>query len=277
MDKFYFNALFIRSKLTNIIVLIFEILALPIIALLLYGLEKIFPESPFFVVILSLTLILVLYNSYSYLNGKYNKNCGEYIEFKYNKLYYKTMDKKGEIALNQIKEIVAHYPTDYITMPVEKQVVIYGSYIAIYMDIILVNNHKKKLNFELNCLPFYNKIVNPDIYKTYGYMYSSVVMFQSFLNDQSKKYNFSFKIMNKRFENRWIYLLKLIALFCVFGSAFVLLLPLILFLYDTRNFAEIYTIPLIILSFTALLSGLALRNNLRKFLRRKSVSISNGE
>ena len=83
--------------------------------------------------------------------------------------------------------------------------------------------------------------------------------------------------MNKRFENRWIYLLKIIALFLVFGSAFVLLLPLILFLYDTRNFAEIYTISLIVLSFITLLSGLALRNNLRKFLRRKSASINDGE
>lgn len=44
MNKFYFNGLFVRKKSTNIIVLILEILALPMLGMLMYILTKMFPK-----------------------------------------------------------------------------------------------------------------------------------------------------------------------------------------------------------------------------------------
>ena len=103
------------------------------------------------------------------------------------------------------------------------------------MDIVLLSNRKKKINFELNCFYHYNKIVNRYRYSQLDKMFS-IQSLQLLLNEQSEKNHFTFKILHKRFENKWIYLLKYLALIPIFGFGFVFCLPSILFIRDTHYF-----------------------------------------
>lgn len=274
MDKFYFNGLFVRKKSTNIIVLILEILALPMLGMLMYILTKMFPK---FNEILACVIILVLYEIYKYLNNKYSKNRGEFIQFDDNKIYYNTLNKLGEVELSQVKEIIIRYPINCLSKPL-----IYGSFIAVYIDIIFQNNKHKCLNFELNIFSSYSKEKGFDFSKREQSNGVSVVYYlREFLSYQAKKYNFTLRIEDKKFESQWVYFLKFFITAIIFGFCFIFWLPLILFLRDTHNFTIEYILEFFALSFFVLFTGLALRDYLRKYLRRSRGSpvypVSNDE
>ena len=268
MDKFYFNGFYVRKKSSNIIVFILEILALPIIGLLMYGLSKIFPDFYILAFVAFIIIMLALYERYVYLNNKYNKDRGEFIQFIDNKIYYRTMNKQGEIKLEQVKEIIVRYPLNCLSQPIK-----YGSFIAIYADIILLNNKHKQINFELNRFSYHSNEKGFDFNKRERHDSVDIIRkMRLFFSHQAKKYHFTFSVKDKKWESQFIYLLKFIIIAFIFSFGFVFLLPLILFIRDTQQFNIIMLIELMILTFWVLLTGLAMRNSLRKFLRRNRLS-----